>query len=324
MARSNVIRYVRFAAETRLPDVVAPRDMVCPPPASAATERVRLALFVAISLALHGALFMAFWRDPVPLASIGLEVISVEIMVGAIAPAGIAATPGAPETQAAVAPETQQSEPVREAEQRATEQPQNIQVSREEAAPEQTTTLKPQPEERQQAEPRETPPDTAEISLLPQPEEKPAEPKNEAKSQAPPPKPIKSAAPAPERRRVEAPTKDHAAKQARASTPSTAANNVGVGRSDRDTNYPGLVSAHLRRHQQYPSDARGRGDQGTAAVTFSLDGSGRVTSARLARASGIVSIDQEVQAMVRRASPFPAPPSGRGVSFTVPVSFRLN
>jgi colicin import membrane protein len=99
---------------------------------------------------------------------------------------------------------------------------------------------------------------------------------------------------------------------------------VGVGRSDRDTNYPGLVSAHLRRYRQYPADARNRGDQGTAAVSFGLDSGGRVTSARLVRGSGITSIDQEVQAMVRRASPFPAPPDGRPRSFTVPVNFRLN
>ena len=84
------------------------------------------------------------------------------------------------------------------------------------------------------------------------------------------------------------------------------------------------MSAHLRRHQQYPADARSRGEQGTATVSFSLDGGGRVTSERLVRGSGIASIDQEVQAMVRRSSPFPAPPSGRGASFTVPVSFRLN
>jgi periplasmic protein TonB len=49
-----------------------------------------------------------------------------------------------------------------------------------------------------------------------------------------------------------------------------------------------------------------------------------VTSVRLARGSGIASFDQEVQAMVRRASPFPAPPSGQPKSFMVPVSFRLN
>ena len=127
----------------------------------------------------------------------------------------------------------------------------------------------------------------------------------------------------PERRRIDAPTREKAAKQAKASAPS-APDGVGVGRSDNRTNYAGLVSAHLRRHQQYPPDARSRGDQGTATVSFSLDGGGRVTSARLVRSSGISSIDSEVTAMVRRASPFPAPPSGHSESFSVPVSFRLN
>jgi hypothetical protein len=35
------------------------------------------------------------------------------------------------------------------------------------------------------------------------------------------------------------------------------------------------------------------------------------------------SLDQEVEAMVRRASPFPAPPAGHAMTFTVPVSFQL-
>jgi protein TonB len=134
---------------------------------------------------------------------------------------------------------------------------------------------------------------------------------------------VQNAAPAKEPRRIAAPTKEHSQKQAKAA-PSTAANNVGVGRSDNTSNYAGMVSAHLRRYQQYPADARSRGEQGTATVSFGLDGGGRVTSARLVRGSGIASIDQEVQAMVRRASPFPAPPSGHAVSFTVPVTFRLN
>ena len=124
------------------------------------------------------------------------------------------------------------------------------------------------------------------------------------RAQGGPPKPVRTRD-REERRRIEAPTKEQATKQAKASTPSTMANNVGVGRSDADSNYAGLVSAHLRRHQQYPADARSRGDQGTATVSFSLDGGGRVTSSQLVRGSGISSIDQEVQAMVRRASPFP-------------------
>jgi periplasmic protein TonB len=48
-----------------------------------------------------------------------------------------------------------------------------------------------------------------------------------------------------------------------------------------------------------------------------------VTRVSLVRSSGFSSLDQEAQAMVRRASPFPAPPDGRSVSFTAPASFRI-
>jgi protein TonB len=112
-------------------------------------------------------------------------------------------------------------------------------------------------------------------------------------------------------------------RSAPASTPSVASSSIGVGRSDAHSNYKGAVSAHLARHKQYPAEARARGDQGTPAVSFAIDGSGRVASVRLARSSGVASLDREIEAMVRRASPFPAPPGGRGMSFTVPVSFHL-
>jgi protein TonB len=315
---SNVIPFAR-------PRVLRPAPEVAPPPdarpvaAGLTRERVSLLAFAALSLAAHGGLLWASWREPQPLASIGEQVISVEIVVGATAPAGVAQAPGESEVQAA-APEPPQPEPPRETERKATEQPQDVPVAMEEKAPEQKAREQavetpveskvaetPKPEEQQ---PREAPRDT-EVALLPPPEAKPA------------PKPVHNVAPAKEPRRIAAPTREHAQKQAKAS-PSAAANNVGVGRSDNDTNYAGIVSAHLRRHQQYPSDARSRGEQGTATVSFSLDGGGRVTSARLVRGSSIASIDQEVQAMVRRSSPFPAPPSGRAQSFTVPVSFRLN
>jgi len=333
----NVVPFVRSrVAEAPAPEVMLPAQAARLPVASPARERLRLAAFAALSLAVHAGLFVAFWREPEPLASIGLEVISVELVIGATAPAGVAQAPSEQDAQAAAPPaDPQPVEPEQKAEQQATEQPQTVQVAPAEKAPEpEPEPAEPKPSvamvespqpDMATATPHETPPGASELSLLPQPAEKPAEPKPEPKpAQAAPPKPVKNAALAPERRRIAAPTSDSPAKQAKVSAPSTAANNVGVGRSDNNSNYVGIVSAHLRRYQQYPSDARSRGDQGTATVTFGLDGVGRVTSVNLARASGISSIDGEVTAMVRRASPFPAPPSGRGMSFTVPVSFRLN
>jgi protein TonB len=58
-------------------------------------------------------------------------------------------------------------------------------------------------------------------------------------------------------------------------------------------------------------------------VSFSIDAGGRVTRVVLVRGTGIASLDQESQAMVRRASPFPPPPSGRPMTITAPVNFGL-
>jgi periplasmic protein TonB len=98
---------------------------------------------------------------------------------------------------------------------------------------------------------------------------------------------------------------------------------VGRGRSAADANYPGLVAAHLARHKQFPAAARRLGHRGDATVTFALDENGRVTSVKLVRGTGVASLDEEAQAMVRRASPFPPPPSRHPISFTVPISFNL-
>ncbi len=47
-------------------------------------------------------------------------------------------------------------------------------------------------------------------------------------------------------------------------------------------------------------------------------------SARLVRGSGDASLDEEAVAMIRRASPVPAPPDGLGsgaIALTVPIKF---
>ncbi len=357
----NVVPFMRPRGNARAaPAVALPTDTARLLRTDLTRERTRLAAFVMLSLALHAGLFMAFWRDPVPLASIGVEVMSVEIVVGATAPAGAAVTQGEQQVNSAAAPATEATE-AEQADTKATTQEQTVEVAKQETAPEQPQTEvaksetppdpkaatakaeepkyetaaapdEPTPAEQKPAvamietpapdtataKPQETPPPPTEVTLLPQPEEKPIEKKVERKlvQAAPPPKPVKDAKPANETRRIAAPTRENASREAKASTPSTAANNFGVGRSNRDSNYPGIVRAHLARYKQPLGSS-----QGSATVSFTVGGSGSVGGVRLARASGVAAIDQEVQAMVRRASPFPPPPDGRSQSFTVPVSF---
>jgi protein TonB len=49
-----------------------------------------------------------------------------------------------------------------------------------------------------------------------------------------------------------------------------------------------------------------------------------VTRVAVVQSSGHSTLDQEAQAMVRRASPFPPPPDRAAKSFTIPVRFRTN
>ena len=111
-------------------------------------------------------------------------------------------------------------------------------------------------------------------------------------------------------------------------TPSTAsapaANSIGRGRMAGDANYQGLVAARLARFKRFPLEARRRREHGSALVSFVIDGTGRVTSVRLVRGTGFAVLDDEVQAMVRRASPFPPPPRGADMNFSAPVSFHLH
>jgi protein TonB len=367
----NVIPFLRpGAADVQAPEVMLPTDVARLPNASLTGERLRVAAFVLLSIVVHGAIFAYFvLREPPPLDSIGYEVISAEILLGDNKPAGSGQTKGENEltNKGDVTEPPQQVDTQTQATQKSTEQPQNVQVGPQETAPEQTTTLERQADERQPADnaaapreerqpaepkysvamvetpnppdmataaPKEIPPDATELSLLPQPVEKPPEPTITPEPPAPPkpveqkqpdpkpvkaaPKPVKDAKRDTERRRTDAPTRDKASKQAKASTvPTEAASGRGAGRSSNDANYKGMVWSHLARYKQPVG-----GNTGSATVAFTISPSGSVSGVRLLRGSGVAAIDQEVQAMVRRASPFPRPPGGRSEYMAAPVSYR--
>ena len=273
------------------------------PPMSLAKQLAVL----AGSLAVHGSIFFVLWQTPAPFASIGIEAITVDVVLGGDTAAGLASTPAENEVQVANA---------------ATEEkPDEQQAEQAKLVPEAPPEVPVEPEPRE-AEPAPREPPQAEV------QEQPAETPEQSATAAPLPEIQKPAprakTPPPDPKRIPDPkAKTSTPKQQATTAAPEAASGVGRGRSDSSATYNGRVSAHLARHKQYPAAARSAGSQGTATVSFSLDGGGRVTSARLAGGSGIASIDQEAVAMVRRASPFPAPPDGRGRSFTVPVRFNL-
>jgi TonB family protein len=81
--------------------------------------------------------------------------------------------------------------------------------------------------------------------------------------------------------------------------------------------------AHLSKYKRYPSDRSQ--EQAEVVVSFELDRSGHILSARLSKASGDASFDEAALAMVRRADPVPPPPplvADEGLVFTIPIVFR--
>jgi periplasmic protein TonB len=296
------------------------------------SNRGRLAAFLVCSMAAHAALYLPFMREPEPMASIGEIAITAEIVLGANMPAGNAAQTGEAEVSAPTPaqdpdplpeakpePEVAQAELAKPEPEVAKAEPQQPEPQ----PPEQPVAETPPPPEPQQVETPE--PQPQQTAALPLPEEPEPQPPVKPIATPQPPKPRKPAAKPEKPKPVERRVASHGERNdSRSTAPaSSTASGVGRGRSDLNTNYRGLVAAHLARFKQFPADARGRGDTGSATVAFSLSGGGGVTSVRLVHGTGVGSLDQEATAMVRRASPFPAPPDGRSISFTVPVSFRI-
>jgi TonB family protein len=272
--------------------------------------RGRIVILLSLSLLLHGGLLAMFNRAPEPMASIALPAISVEIVLGADTPAGVAMAAAQREEQTTPAEDPAEKpaeDPAEKPADPATETAQQETSPTEVTSSVQPSVAETAPVPPDVADPRSTEPQAAK----PEPQPKPVQPR------AVKPKQEHAAKPKQAEPRTRTANLEHAAPA------SSSASGFGIGHTGTDTNYRGLVFAHLARHKQFPADARSRGEQGSAMVTFSLDGSGRVTRVSLVRGSGIASLDQEAQAMVRRASPFPAPPDGRPVSFTAPATFRL-
>jgi len=95
---------------------------------------------------------------------------------------------------------------------------------------------------------------------------------------------------------------------------SQAANgNNGVGTA-ATANYTGKVRSRIRRAIRQP-----RGVQGSVVVTFSVNGGGGLTSARVSRGSGVPEIDQLALDAVRRAAPFSPPPGGLAMTMSAPI-----
>jgi TonB family protein len=87
-----------------------------------------------------------------------------------------------------------------------------------------------------------------------------------------------------------------------------------------------MLSRHLNNHKRYPAEATRRGEKGVVNVKFVIDSTGQVQEASIEKSSGSKALDDEALAMLRRASPVPAPPDifgGQMTSWVLPVQFNI-
>ena len=176
----------------------------------------------------------------------------------------------------------------------------------------------------QPAEPAQEPtPQAPEVTVSLKPATRPVRPPEPVKA---PPKPQPEQPVERVTKRQEPPAKPRGNSDANATrgvSEGTAAKPGGQARTEGGTakaqgnaaasNYPGLV---MRRIQRAKRRANVRGE---AIVAFRIGPGGGLAGVSLARSSGSARLDEIAVAQVRRAAPFPPPPSGARTSFTVRI-----
>jgi periplasmic protein TonB len=139
----------------------------------------------------------------------------------------------------------------------------------------------PKVEEQKVEQPVEPPPPSQQAEVtLPNTEPKPVE---QPKPDAPPPAPETRAPP---------PTE-----------------HVGVFSQAASNQYDALVLGHLQRFKHYPAAARGAA--GRVEVKFEVNRAGELTNVAVTKSSGNGVLDQEMLAIIHKASPFPPFPAAK-------------
>jgi protein TonB len=92
--------------------------------------------------------------------------------------------------------------------------------------------------------------------------------------------------------------------------------------ADQLGRYFALVKGIIESKKRYPEEAKRRGEEGTVAVSFTIDESGNPVNVRLASSSGSSSLDNETLRLIRSLK-FPPPPEGKPINLRVEVEYQL-
>jgi len=90
--------------------------------------------------------------------------------------------------------------------------------------------------------------------------------------------------------------------------------------------YSTTVTKAISKQKRYPRIAQMRGWQGEIIAILEIDGQGNLINSKIEKTSGFKILDKEVIAMIKRATPLPAPPmelKSKILKINVPISFKL-
>jgi len=90
------------------------------------------------------------------------------------------------------------------------------------------------------------------------------------------------------------------------------------------TGWKKAVVKAVAKKQKYPRSAIAREIEGKAKVRLVVAADGSITSHEVVEPTGEAVLDKEIPKLVKRLNPFPALPSGQGISFTLPLSWSLD
>ena len=85
--------------------------------------------------------------------------------------------------------------------------------------------------------------------------------------------------------------------------------------------------AKLEHNKRYPGASQARGEEDVVYVHITLDRTGRLLDADIVKSHGYRLLDAEVLSLLRRSSPYDAPPAteaARPVSLVVPLNFTID
>jgi protein TonB len=173
--------------------------------------------------------------------------------------------------------------------------------------------------------------------VIPLPQPKPvdtpveAKPKKQAKTEVKEPaevkakEPVEKAKKRPKKEKA-APSRTTASLAAKPAAKAAAPKSAKAASAKRGNSpkWDSQLRAWIRRHTDYPRAAKARRAEGSPSVTFTVDASGRVLSARLARSSGDPDLDSAALSTLQGASvPEPPPELGSRITRTAPFTFAL-